>query len=283
MTLPEWMDARKLSIRRRIGGGLFQIVNYLTVAAVLLMLVAILFELIKGSLPAWHWSTLVTVSQGLGGGLANALIGTLWLSLLTLLLVVPLGLATATFLTMYAPSSLRELTLLISDVLAGVPSIVFGYVGYIGFVIAFGWGFSASAAALTLSMMVLPYMIRNAQIALNQIPQQLSEQAVALGFTRARMTISILWPSARRGITSGAILAIAIAMGETAPLIYTANWSQNLPTLALTHHSVGYLTYVVWTYVQQPYPAAVALAYMAGLILIGLIAVMAILGRLARR
>jgi len=271
-----------LGIRRRLGLGCFQVVNYGALALVMAAFLAILWTLVQGSLPAWHWSTWFTVSQGLGGGLANAILGTLWLSFLTLLLVVPMGIATATYVLIYASPSLKQLTLLVSDVLAGVPSIVFGYVGYIVLVIALGFGFSALAAAVTLAAMVLPYMVRTSYLALFEVPSALREQALALGFSRTQIIWSIMWAGARRGILGGAILSIAIAMGETAPLIYTASWSDSLPSLALTHHSVGYLTYVVWTFIQQPYPQAIALAYMAGLILVLLVGAMAVLGRAIR-
>lgn len=277
MIRSEWGDLRP---SRRVLRSGFVTLNYAAAGLVMTALTAIVVKLIWGSRPAWHWSTLTTVSQGLGGGLANALVGTLWLALLTLVLVIPLGVGTATYLAVYAPPKVAATTLLIGDVLAGVPSIVFGYVGYIGLVIALGWGFSALAAALTLTAMVLPYMIKNTDIALRQVPVGLADQAQALGFGRIRLVWSILWPSAGRGIVGGAMMAMAIAMGETAPLIYTAEWSQNMPSLALTHHSVGYLTYVVWTFIQEPYPQAIALANMAGLMLIALIAVVAILGRL---
>ncbi len=271
-----------LGIRRRFGLGCFQAVNYGALTLVMAAFWAILWTLVRGSLPAWHWSTWFTVSQGLGGGLANAIVGTLWLSCLTLLLVVPMGIATATYVLIYASPRMKQLTLLVSDVLAGVPSIVFGYVGYIVLVIALGFGFSALAAAVTLAAMVLPYMVRTSYLALVEVPSAVREQALALGFSRAQIIWSIMWAGARRGIIGGAILSIAIAMGETAPLIYTASWSDSLPSLALTHHSVGYLTYVVWTFIQQPYPQAIALAYMAGLILVLLVGAMAVLGRAIR-
>ncbi len=276
------MLTKHLATRRRLGLGIFHLLNYAALLIVMAALGAILWTLVRGSLPAWHWSTWLTVSQGLGGGLANAIVGTVWLCLLTLILVVPIGIATASHAFLYASPGMRRLTLLISDVLAGVPSIVFGYVGYIVLVIALGWGFSALAAAVTLTAMVLPYMVRSSYLALGEVPELLRDQALALGFTRTRITWSIVWRGARRGLIGGAILSIAIAMGETAPLIYTASWSDSMPSLALTHHSVGYLTYVVWTFIQQPYPQAIALAYMAGLILVVLVGALAVLGRAIR-
>jgi len=141
-----------------------------------------------------------------------------------------------------------------------VRSIVFGYVGYLIFVVAFDWGFSALAAALTLTMLSLPYVVRHTLQALDKVPRETVEAALALGFPRYRMIGSVLWPQALPGIAG--LLALAVAMGESAPLLYTADWSQSVPSWRLTHHPVGYLTYVVWTFIHEPYPSANALAYL---------------------
>lgn len=252
---------------RRLGSAVWRALAILATAVMLGILALILWSVIQGSLPAWHWSVFTTPTLGLSGGLENAILGTLWLGLLTMISVGAVGIGTATFVDIYAASWLKEGILFISDVLSGVPSIIFGYVGYLAFVVAFGWGFSALAAALTLTMLSLPYVVRNTFQAFEKVPVEIRDAAKALGFSRARTIWSLIWPHSMGGILTGAILALSIAMGETAPLIYTAEWSQNLPSLALTHQSVAYLTYVVWTFIQEPYPQAIALAYMAGLLL----------------
>jgi phosphate transport system permease protein len=247
------------------------------------VLMLILWTVVKGSLPAWHWSVFIQPTQGLAGGLENAILGSLWLGLLTVIVEGVVGVATATFAAVYAPLWLREGMLFVSDILSGIPSIVFGFVGYLTFVLAFGWGFSALAAVLTLTMLSLPYVVRNTFEALQKVPEEIRDGARALGFSRARTTWSVMWPSAGRGIATGAILALSIAMGETAPLLYTADWSQTAPSLALTHQSVAYLTYVVWTFIQEPYPQANALAYMAGLLLMILIGALSFAARFRSR
>lgn len=263
-----------------MGSALWRGVAQTATFAMIAVLALILWSIIKGSLPAWHWSVFTTPTTGLSGGLENAILGTLWLGLLTMGAVGVAGIATATFADIYAPPWLRASVLFLSDVLSGVPSIVFGYVGYLAFVVAFGWGFSALAASLTLTMLSLPYVVRNTYQALEKVPGEIRDAGRALGFSRARIIWSLLWPHSFGGIATGAILALSVAMGETAPLIYTAEWSQNLPSLALTHHSVAYLTYVVWTFIQQPYPKANALAYMAGLLLMVVVGAMAFFTRM---
>ncbi len=257
----------RISPYRRLGSALWRLVAGLATAVMLLVLLLIFWTVIKGSLPAWSLSVFTTPTSGLSGGLENAILGTLWLGLLTILAVGVIGVATASFAAAYAPVWVREALLFVSDILSGVPSIVFGYVGYLAFVVTFGWGFSALAAGLTLTMLSLPYVVRNTMQAFDKVPVEIREAAKALGFSRARTLWSLMWPHSLSGIATGAVLALSVAMGETAPLLYTAEWSDSLPNLALTHHSVAYLTYVVWTFIQQPYPAANALAYMAGLLL----------------
>lgn len=268
----------KTTFKRRLGTFAFRSAGYFSAAFALLFLVLMFVQVVQGAIPAMHWSVFVKPIQGTSGGLANAITGTLWLSLLTLVLVVPIGVSTATWMVVYASPRIRNLLLLISDILSGVPSIVFGYVGYLAFVISFGWGFSALAAAVTLFMLVLPYVVRNSYQAMLKVPNEQVDAAFALGFSTMRTVISVWWPQAFSGIVTGIVLALGVAMGETAPLLYTAEWSQNMPSLALTHHAVGYLTYVVWEFVQLPYPQSIALAYMAGLLLmivVGLIALVA--------
>lgn len=273
------LGGARIEAKRRLARVLFQVGGGLALTLALGTLGLLVFNLVKGAWPAFRWSVLTTTTQGTGGGLANALLGTLWLGLLTTAIATPVGVATATWMTVWGRRHAQGI-LLASDILAGVPSIVFGYVGYLAFVLALGWGFSALAAAFTLGMLVLPYVIRNVAQALQQVPYQLWESAMALGFTRIRAIWHILWPQAGPGILTGVVLASGIAMGETAPLLYTAEWSQNLPSLALTHHAVGYLTYVVWAFIQEPYPSAVALAYMAGLLLMLMVGSLALWGRL---
>jgi len=265
---------------RRILGGLWRLLAYGAAFFMITILGLLLVTVIRGSRPAWHWAVLTTPTEGLAGGLANAIAGTLWLGGLTLIGVALIGIAVATYTFVYGSPRVQGALLFLSDVLSGIPSIVFGYVGYLAFVVALGWGFSALAAALTLTMLSLPYVVRSTLQAFDKVPPELWESALALGFPRYRIIWSILWPEALAGMGTGAILALSVAMGETAPLLYTADWSQTLPSWHLTHHPVAYLTYVVWTFIQQPYPTANALAYMAGLLLMVLVGTLSFVTRL---
>jgi phosphate transport system permease protein len=278
---PETAGDRRpaVSRARRVRARAFQVSTGLAAAGGVAALGALVGHVVAQAWPALNWTTLTTPTVGAAGGVANAIAGTLWLALLTVASVVPVGVGAATFLTEYAPQRVRDAILLASDVLAGIPSIVFGYVGYLAFVLTLGWGFSALAAALTLCMVVMPYMIRNAVQAMERVPESLRDAGLALGFSRARVVWHLIWPSAWSGIATGALLAVGVAMGETAPLLYTAAWSQQYPTWALVHHSVGYLTYMVWAYSQEPFPQSIALAYVAALILMGFVGLTAVAAR----
>lgn len=272
--------AFRAPLGRRLRNAAFRLAAGIALAAALSALLALVGHVVAGALPALSLTTLTTPTVGATGGVANALVGTLWLAALTLLAVVPVGVGAAVFLVEYAPPRWRSLVLLASDVLAGVPSIVFGYVGYLTFVLAFGWGFSALAAALTLALVVLPYLVRNVAQGLQQVPDALREQGIALGWSRARVIWHLTGREALGSIATGTLLATGVAMGETAPLLYTADWSQQYPALALTHHAVGYLTYMVWAYSQEPFPQSVALAYVAALLLILLVGAVSVAARL---
>jgi phosphate transport system permease protein len=166
-----------------------------------------------------------------------------------------------------------------SDVLVGIPSIVLGYFGYITMVLYLGWKFSLAAGALTLAIMMLPYIARTTEMALRQVPLSAREAAYGLGCGEGRVIWSILIPSARGPIITGVLLAVAISLGETAPLLYTAGWSNYLWSGHFTHEGVGYLTYVIWSFIGQPYPSAHQLAYAAALLITLMVLVINLIAR----
>ena len=208
---------------------------------------------------------------GLTGGLANAIDGTILLVVLGVIVAAIVGVSTAVWVTQYAPQPMRTAVRLAIDVLFGVPSIVVGYALYVALVETAGWGFSLIAGALALAIIMLPYITRSADLALSGVPRELTEGATALGARQLMVLGSVAFPWALPGILTGILISIGIALGETAPLIYTAGWSNYYPTAHLTHSPVAYLTYVVWTYIGQPDPQAHELAYAAALLLMALI------------
>lgn len=245
-----------------IWGG--AILSFSLLAFVLLHILGYVF--VHG-FPALHPDILTTDTQGIAGGLRNAITGSLLLSGSALILAVPIGISAGIYLAEYGEGLPARVTRFLSDVLVGVPSIVLGYFGYITMVIGLGWRFSLLAGAITLAIMMLPYIARTSEMAFRAVPITLRESAYALGCPEWGVVWRILLPAARIPILTGVLMALAIALGETAPLLYTAGWSNYLWNGHFTHEGVGYLTYVIWSFIGEPYDSAHQLAYAAALLI----------------
>ena len=203
-------------------------------------------------------SLFVTVTQGTGGGLLNAIEGTAVLSVGAMLLAVPIGVAAGIYVSEYRATSWASAIRFLSDVLVGVPSIVLGYFGYVT-VEWLGWILRRrrlDRAGDDVHSLHLP----DDELALRQVSNDLREAAYAVGANDRQVILRVCVPAAP--ILTGALLALAISVGETA-LIYTAGWSNYLWDGRLTHSPIGYLTYVIWTFINEPFAAANALAYAA--------------------
>lgn len=163
--------------------------------------------------------------------LMPALISTVMMTLLSLIIAVPLGVSAAIYLTEYARRGNKAVGLVrvTAETLSGIPSIVYGLFGLLFFVTALGWGFSLLAGAFTLSIMILPLIMRSSEEALIAVPDTYREGAFGLGAGKLRTVFRIVLPSAMPGILAGVILAIGRIVGETAALIYTAGTVAQIP------------------------------------------------------
>ena len=184
----------------------------------------ILFDIIRKGLPAINWEFISGFPRKSGseGGIFPAIVGTLYLLFGTMLTALPLGIASAVYLSEYARQTLftRSIRLAIIT-LAGVPSIVFGLFGLGMFVIFFGFGASILAGSLTLACMVLPTIIVASEEALRAVPQSLREGSLALGATQWQTIWKNVLPYSLSGMLTGSILGIGRAAGETAPILLT--------------------------------------------------------------
>ena len=282
------LSAKLVSKRRRVRDIAWWALCTLSLAFVVIPVVWVLVTVVRQALPHWSWTVFTENSTGVGGGLRNAIVGTLVISLGTAIMAGVVGIGSGIFLAEFARRSkvaavLRGAT----ETLAGVPSIVFGYCGYLALVVKFHWGFSLLPALIVMSLLVVPYVAKSTEISLRQVPVAYREGAEALGMTMPHLLRRIVLRSALPGIMTGIILAVAISIGETAPLIYTANFSNGLPTGALIHEPIGYLTYATYTFYDEPIPAAQHLAYDASLLLavmvLGLILISRLVVRLTQR
>lgn len=197
-----------------------------------------------------------------------AIINTLLMTLLSLLVCVPLGIGAAIWLTEYAPrgSRLVKLVRMTAETLSGIPSIIYGLFGSLFFVVAMGMGLSLLSGALTLSIMVLPTIMRTTEEALLAVPDSYREGSFGLGAGRLRTTFKVVLPSAIPGILSGVILAIGRIVGETAALIYTAGTVAKVPgSLLDSTRTLAVHMYTISTeglYIDQSYATAVVLLVM---------------------
>ncbi len=270
--------------RRRIVQGIYQGWSYLALLLILGPAAWLVIGVVARAVPHWRWDVLWTNTEGNGGGLSNAILGTLLLIFGVLIFAGSIGLLTGIHLAELSKPHrsgrpggriLRGAT----DILSGFPSIVLGYVGYVALVVGLHWQFSLLAAWIVLSIMVIPYIAKSTETALRQVPTAYREGAQALGMSTGYALRKVVLQTALPGIVTGLLVALAIAGGETAPLLYTAGWSTQAPTLQLTHSPVGYLTYPIWAFYSEPSEEAHALSYDAALILIVLVLLLLVIAR----
>ncbi|MCA2243554.1 MULTISPECIES: phosphate ABC transporter permease PstA [Mycobacterium] len=266
--------------RRKIVNALFWIACVCCLAVVVVPTLWMLIEVVARALPVFKWSVLTENTRGNGGGLRNAIIGTVVVGVGVMLVGGTVSVLTGIYLSEFAGGRTRSILRGAYEILSGIPSIVLGYVGYLALVVKFHWGFSLAAGVLTLSAMSIPYIAKATESALSQVPTSYREGAEALGLPLGWTLRKIVLKSAIPGIVTGLLVALALAVGETAPMLYTAGWSNSAPTGKLTDSPVGYLTYPIWTFYNLPSKTARDLSYDAAFLLIVFVFLLIILGRL---
>lgn len=247
---------------------LFLLVNLaavITAAVVLFLIGYILWHGVPNlSLPgifAWEYN-------GENQSMTPAIINTLIMTALTLFLAVPIGVFAAIYLVEYAKkgSKLVKLIRVTAETLAGIPSIVYGLFGFIVFVITLGWSYTLIAGVITLSIMILPLIIRTTEEALMAVPDSFREGSFGLGAGKLRTVFHIVLPSAVPGIAAGIILAIGRIVGESAALIFTSGTNpvvaKGLFTSASTLSVHLYALLTEGLYTEQAYAVAAVLLFL---------------------
>lgn len=218
--------SRDRSVRWRyfsqcIGMNLMRLSTLLTGGAI----VAILFYLIDNALPSLSWEFLTDSPREMmtKGGIWPCIVGTFYLAVGATLIALPLGVASALYLTEYGGSGrfVSIIRLAVSN-LSGVPSVIFGLFGLTFFVTLCGMGVSLLSGILTLALLALPIVINTTESSLNQVPQAWREASLALGASKKQTIFKIVLPAALPGILTGNILALSRVAGETAAIMYTA-------------------------------------------------------------
>ena len=215
-------------LREGLVIGLIYLVSFFSV----ILLAAIIGYVLARGLSMVSWSFLTTVSSALRGtvGIAGNIVNTLYIVILTLMIAVPIGIGSAIWLNEYAAKSrLVGVIEFATETLAGIPSVIFGLFGMVFFGTTLRLGYSLLTGALTLSLMILPLIIRNTQEALKSVPDSYRTGAIGMGATKWYMIRTVLLPSATPGIITGVILSAGRVVGESAALLLTAGSGYLLP------------------------------------------------------
>ncbi len=286
MTSRSLHDADPAALRRRRRDRIVTVVLVGAVALAVMPLVMILFEVVRRGVGAMSWEFLTSVQpfsqRRPGGGYLHGLVGTLYMVAIASLLSVPLGIGAATFVVEYGQSRLSPLIRFFTDVMTGVPSIFVGLFIY-SVVVQGRIGFSTLAGALALSLLMLPIVARSAEEVLRLVPDDLRNAAYGLGAHRWQVVTRVVWPAASNGLVTGAMLAVARAAGETAPLLLTALGAFEIVT-RLVGEAQTALPLLIYSEARGPYEAAHARAWAGALELMLLVLILTIAARaLSRR
>lgn len=226
------MNQSVFAKRVRVSDILITIAIYMAAGISMLLLLGIVFYTFVKGISSISWEFLTTVPSAINGtfGIAGNLLNTLYIVVITLLIATPIGVGSAIYLNEYArPGKIVRTIEFTTEILSGIPSIIFGLFGMVFFGTTLGFGYSILTGALTLTLMVLPLITRNTQEALKTVPASYRSGALGMGATKWYMIRTVLLPSAMPGIITGIILAVGRIVGESAALLFTAGSGYLLP------------------------------------------------------
>jgi phosphate transport system permease protein len=269
--------------RHRRDRGMTWLLTGLMAAIGALLVWILAYVALKG-VKAINWGFLTDTPPGnpsdAGGGFTNGIIGSFEIVGMAVLIAIPLGIGCAIYLNQYAHGRVAAVLRLVTDVMLGIPTIVTGAFVYALWVIEFG--FSGFAGALALALVMIPLIVRATEEMLRLVPRDIREASLALGVTQSRTIMSVLLPTARAGIITGIMLAVARAMGETAPLLLTA-LGNDLFVETNPGHRMSTLSLQIFGAATGGFVNAQNRAWAGALVLIALVLLLTIMARLIAR
>lgn len=262
--------------RTRLGDNILKALIYLAAGVAIALLVGIMGYVFVRGLPQVSWQFLSTVQSALKGtfGILGNIINTIYIIVITLIIAAPIGIGSAIYLNEYAkPGKLVRTIEFTTEILSGIPSIIFGLFGMVFFGMTLKLGYSILTGSFTLTLMVLPLITRNTQEALKTVPDSYRSGALGIGATKWYMIRTILLPSAAPGILTGVILSIGRIVGESAALLFTAGSGFQLPKnlFGKLFESSGTLTIQLYLSMQKAkYDQAFGIAVVLLIIVLGI-------------
>lgn len=211
--------------KTRVGERILKLLIWGAAALSIVLLAGIMSYVLIRGIPQISWQFLSTVQSARKEtfGILGNIVNTVYIIVITLLIAVPVGIGSAIYLNEYAkPGKLARLIECATEILAGIPSILFGMFGMVVFGTVLGLGYSVLTGSFTLTLMILPLISRNTQEALKTVPDSYRLGAIGIGATKWHMIRTILLPGAAPGILTGIILSIGRIVGESAALLFTA-------------------------------------------------------------
>jgi len=267
--------------RRRAVSNIILVLCGVSVLVALVPLVLVLFYVISQGVTSLNLSFFTEMPKPVGetgGGMANAIVGSLVVTSLGAAFAIPIGIMSGIYAAEYSGTRLSNAVRFAADTLNGVPSIVVGVFVYSIAVLPFRQ-FSALAGGLALGVMMIPLIMRTTEELLLLVPSTLREGALALGATRARAVFTVVVPAALPGILTGILLALARIAGETAPLLFTALNNRFFSTDI--RQPIATLTVQVFNYANAPYEDWHRQAWAGALVLVALVFICSLLARIA--
>lgn len=283
MTTKTEQKEMRLMQRRKKKNNVFKGGVILLTILSTLPLLFILFYIFQKGIAAINWHFLINLPRPVGesgGGIANALIGTILIILVAAIIAIPIGIFAGLYLNENRKSRISYFCRLAVDVLQGIPSIVIGIIIYEWVVRTMG-GFSAISGSIALAIMMIPLIVKSTEETLKLLPDSLKEASLSLGVPYYKTVLKVIVPAGMSGILSGVILSIARVIGETAPLLFTAFGNPYMNTNVLK--PISSLPLIIFNYATSPYSDWHQIAWGASFILIVMILMLNAITKLIER